>query len=109
MSGSTFSWPKVASVFARALSIVVRDANGRTKMAAPVDSDDVANKQYVDQHTSLVGSSFPHGAAVDTTAWRLVNRDGNGRAKMQDPADPLDIANKNYVDTQFRRRTPFVS
>lgn len=86
--------------------LVHRDANGRTKMAAPSASDDVAIKSTVDTvqtnlntHANLTN---PHLATDAATASRLVLRDASGRAKIATPAVAADIANFESITTVER-------
>lgn len=88
-------------------TLMVRDQNGRTKVATPAESGDAATKGYVDgkaselstQLTSHINSqgSGVHGATDAATAGRIVIRDASGRAKVASPSADADIANKGYV------------
>ena len=93
-----------ATSAATANRIMMRDAYGRAKVAAPSASDDIARKQEVDTvqtnlntHTSLVANA--HGSTEYATAYRIIQRDGNGRAKIAIPVASDDIARKDTVDT----------
>lgn len=68
-------------------TLMKRDANGRSKVASPVDATDIANKQYVDG----VGTAAANGNTI-------VRRDANGRSKFATPIDSADAATKGYVD-----------
>jgi len=92
-----------ATSAATANRIMMRDAYGRAKVAAPSASDDIARKQEVDTvqtnlntHTSLVANA--HGSTEYATAYRIIQRDGNGRAKIAIPVASDDIARKDTVD-----------
>ena len=75
-------------------TVMTRDANGRTKVAAPSASDDVATKDTVDTHAALTA---PHSATSAATASRLMLRDASGRAKVVAPAAVDDIARLDTV------------
>lgn len=80
--------------------IIIRDAAGRAKVAAPAASDDIARRAEIDAHAALTSA---HGATVAATADRIVLRDSAGRAKVATPTAADDIATKDYVDTRFHR------
>lgn len=93
-----------ATSLATAGRIVLRDTNGRAKVAAPSAADDIARKDTVDavqanvtthQNATAVGI---HGSAVAATANTLVHRDAAGRAKVAAPSAADDIARKDTVD-----------
>jgi hypothetical protein len=101
-----------ATSAATASRIMMRDASGRAKVAAPASADDIARKDTVDAHTSVAaphsGHETPTGAQdkVDThanlttahsatsaaTINRIIMRDASGRAKVAAPAAADDIA-----------------
>lgn len=99
-------WVAIATTAATADRMVLRDASGRAKVAAPADADDVARKQEVDAAASTASSNLtthadltnPHSATAAATASRLVLRDASGRAKVAAPAAADDIARKAEVD-----------
>src|SRR5690606_9409 len=68
-------------------TLMKRDANGRSKVASPVDATDIANKQYVDG----IGTAVANGNTI-------VRRDANGRAQFATPSAAADAATKGYVD-----------
>lgn len=80
---------------ATASRIMMRDANGRAKVAAPSAADDIARKDTVDAHAGITAS--PHGATSTNTANRIVTRDANGNfsagtitANLNGNADSVD-------------------
>ncbi len=109
---------QLANVFsgsASAKSGVSRDASGRTKMAAPSASDDVAIKQTVDNeatarsnadsaHAALTAAGT-HGSTVSATANRGVHRDASGRAQFAAPSASADAAIKQTVDDEATARS----
>jgi len=84
-----------ATSAATANRIMMRDANGRAKVAAPSASDDIARKDTVDNHAALTTA---HSATSAATANRIMMRDANGRAKVAAPSASDDIARKDTVD-----------
>jgi hypothetical protein len=76
-----------ASVAATANVLVLRDINGNSKFASPVNSEDAATKAYVDG----VGTNGFTGNTI-------MRRDADGRSKVIAPFESGDIANKLYVD-----------
>ena len=94
--------PHSATSAATASRIVMRDANGRAKVAAPAASDDIARKNEVDAvQTNLQthdGLTTAHGATSAATASRIAIRDANGRAQFATPSADADAATKGYVD-----------
>src|SRR5690606_31204514 len=68
-------------------TLMKRDANGRSKVASPIDATDIANKQYVDG----IGTAAANGNTI-------VRRDANGRAQFATPSAAADAATKGYVD-----------
>ncbi len=94
---------QAATAAATAEKLMLRDANGRAKVAAPSASDDVARKAEVDAVASgLVahaGASDVHNATSDATASRIILRDAQGQAKVGAPTDPDHIARKQDLGT----------
>lgn len=93
-----------ATSAATASRIVLRDSNGRAKVAAPSAADDIARKDTVDtvqanvtnhQNATAVGI---HGSTVAAAANTLMHRDSAGRAKVAAPIAGDDIARKDTVD-----------
>ena len=111
---------------ATASTIMLRDANARSKVAAPAAADDIALKSTVTAdiatHAGIttgvhgVGASTvesasgaqgkvdthnavtnPHGAVSAATADRIILRDAAGRAKVVAPSATTDIALKSTV------------
>jgi hypothetical protein len=80
--------------------VIIRDASGRAKVAAPSAGDDIAIKTTVTDHS---GQTSAHGATAAATASRMMIRDASGRAQVADPSAALDIVNKQsveaYIDT----------
>jgi hypothetical protein len=75
--------PHSATATASANRLVLRDPNGRAKVAAPAADDDIARKYEVDA-AATAGSNHanltnPHSATASAIANRLVLRDVNGR------------------------------
>ncbi|MDR1250177.1 MAG: hypothetical protein LBK63_12860, partial [Treponema sp.] len=90
----------------QANKIIQRDVQGRAKVAAPAEADDIARKYEVDIHANATAAI--HGAANAATANRLVIRDANGRAQVAAPAfddDSLLIAPTKWVRENFNPRT----
>jgi hypothetical protein len=86
--------------------IIQRDSQGRAKVAAPVDADDIARKTEIDTHTS--STTAVHGATDAATANRIIIRDANGRAQVALPAfddNSLLIAPTKWVRENFNPRT----
>ncbi|AYO30795.1 hypothetical protein D2962_09395 [Biomaibacter acetigenes] len=95
--------PHGATSAATASKIMMRDVNGRAKVAAPLASDDIARKDTVDAvqtnlNTHAALTSTAHGATNAATASTLMARDASGRAKVAAPAASDDIAIKSTVD-----------
>ncbi|QDK01905.1 hypothetical protein SEA_VIBAKI_24 [Arthrobacter phage Vibaki] len=113
-----------ASAAATPNTIMMTDAAGRYKAAAPSASTDVANKAYVDTaeteanaYADAAVSAAPaatttaagkmsaadktklDNAVSAATASRLVIRDASGRAQFATPSAAADAATKSYVDT----------
>jgi len=82
---------------ATASTVMSRDSSGRSKVAAPSASDDVARKAEVDTHAGLTAAGT-HGSASAATANTLMHRDANGRAKVASPVEGDDIARKDTVE-----------
>lgn len=110
-------------------TIIIRDAAGRAKVAAPSASDDIARKADVDAVASGIESShigaggdahalvtttvhgfmsstdkvklnaYPTTVTNAATANAAMKRDASGRAKVAAPAAQDDIARKLEVDT----------
>lgn len=90
-----------ATAAATANRIVLRDAAGRTQVAAPAAAADVARKQEVDTvqadvdaHEALTGNTSVHGAAFGPTPSTLVRRSTGARAQFANPVDAADAATK---------------
>lgn len=84
-------------------ALMIRDAAGRAKVAAPSAADDIAVKQTVDDHAALTS---PHSATSAATASRLMLRDAAGRAKVAAPSASDDIAVKQTVDDHAGLTSP---
>lgn len=113
-----------------AQSIMQRDGYGRSKIASPSESDDIANKGYVDGKVSEINAinqneldskldkvsdntSKPLAYAVIDGSQRMVTltdspdantvmmRDAYGRVNVANPAGPTQATNKNYVDNKL--------
>lgn len=111
-------------------SIMQRDGYGRSKIASPSESDDIANKKYVDDKVSEINAinqneldskldkvsdntSKPLAYAVIDGSQRMVTltdsldantvmmRDAYGRAEVANPVNPTQATNKNYVDNKL--------
>ncbi|MGG1637230.1 hypothetical protein [Paenibacillus sp. NRS-1760] len=92
-----------ATSAATANALMQRDANGRTKTAAPSANDDVVNKAYADLKLALAGGSMtgditfengtsPHAAGIrfgDGTGWRypFKRKDGTVVATLRDDGE----------------------
>ena len=70
--------------------LILRDASGRAQVATPSTNNDIANKQYVDNHINA--TTAIHGATSAATADALVIRDASGRAQVSNPSGSADIA-----------------
>lgn len=90
--------PHSATSAATPSRLMLRDANGRVKVAAPSATDDVAIKQTVDDHAALTA---PHSATSSATANRIPIRDASGRTQFADPSAAQDAATKAYVDARY--------
>jgi len=90
--GSTNAHSSTAA--ATANRIILRDANGRAKVAAPSAADDIARKDTVDTHGNLTTA---HGAVSAATADRIIIRDAAGRAKVAAPGAADDIARQQEI------------
>lgn len=104
-------------IAATALTIPLRDANGRTKVAAPSADGDAVNKKYCDdgfvaKQTGATPMYKVYGKATDGTQGMLdvtsenhgatlVFRDANGRTKVAAPAADEDVVNKRYADDKL--------
>lgn len=75
--------------------LVKRDSSSRFRVATPSDAQDVANKQYNDDHAAVTS---PHEATSTATVDRLVLRDASSRARVVSPVHSTDISNKLIVD-----------
>jgi hypothetical protein len=90
----------------QANKIIQRDAQGRAKVTAPAEDDDIARKTEVDAHAN--STTAIHGATNDATVNSLIIRDVNGRAKVAAPAsddDSLLIAPTQWVRANFNARS----
>ncbi len=103
-----------ATSAATASRIVLRDAAGRAKVAAPSAEDDIALKSNVTtvqtnltNHANLTAGV--HGAVSTNTASKLVIRDASARAQFADPSAAQDAATKNYVDAHATLTNPHSS
>lgn len=89
---------------ANANTVIKRSATGTAKVAAPVESDDIARKTEVDtvqsSLTAHVGDSASgvHGSVSSATPSTIMRRDANGRSKVAAPIESDDIARKTDVD-----------
>lgn len=104
MSSADKSKLDAAASTATASALMLRDANGRAKVAAPAASDDIAQKAQADAvqtnlsaHTGTSASGV-HGSTSSPSANALIHRDANGRAQVASPSAAADIARKDYVD-----------
>jgi hypothetical protein len=93
-----------------ASTLMKRDANGRSQVAAPSAAADIARKDTVDAvQSSLIThaavGSAAHGATSAPTVSTMMARDSAGRAQVVAPAVAADIANKGYVDTAMSGAT----
>ena len=89
-----------ADTTANANTIIVRDASGRAKVAAPSAADDIARKDTVDAHANA--TTGIHGATSAATANTIAMRDGSGgitasylngtayKIRTSAPASPAD-------------------
>lgn len=102
-------------------------STGQLQVNDPIDSKDVANKQYVlntavnKLTTTQKAGSIVYGRSSTGTeegvnyrssaeyGYDLVYRDGNGRAQIKDPANDLDISNKKYVDESLEKKVDKVA
>lgn len=95
-------------------TIPIRDTEGRIQAAAPVDVNDVTNKQYTDDNFVKINKptegtyayvcnkdtySAMYRIAVEPDAWTLVARKDGGRIEIGDPVAAMDAVNKQYFDT----------
>jgi hypothetical protein len=93
-----------ATALATASRMILRDAAGRAKVAAPSADEDIARKDTVDAVGSSLSSHIGataagvHGSASAATVNTLIHRDAAGRAKITAPAAADDIARKDTVD-----------
>lgn len=96
-----------ATSAATANKIIIRDAAGRAKVAAPSAIDDIARKDTVDAvQTNLnahLADTAPHSATSAATADRIILRDAAGRAKVAAPSASDDIARKQEVDAKVSK------
>ena len=85
---------------ATASTIMLRDANARSKVAAPAAADDIALKSTVtaDIATHQAITTTAHGAVSAATASTIMLRDANARSKVAAPVAADDIARKDTVD-----------
>jgi hypothetical protein len=94
--------PHSATSAAIAGRLILRDANGRAKVAAPRVGDDIPRKAEVDVVQGNLdahsANTTPHSATSAAIAGRLMLRDANGRAKVAAPSASDDIARKAEVD-----------
>lgn len=118
---------------ATANTVILRDANGRAKIAAPVADADIARKKDVDDaaegagqgdvpSSRTINTTFPLQGGGDLSQDRtisvlaasspatnsLILRDANGRAKGVTPVDNNDFAIKSYVDAAAAAIDDFV-
>jgi hypothetical protein len=97
-----------ATSAATANRIILRDTAGRAKVAAPVATDDIAQKAQVDAvQTNLdahIAATAAHSATSAATANRIVLRDAAGRAQFADGAAAADVATKGQLDTAIATR-----
>ena len=106
-------------------SLMIRDSSGRARVASPSNSQDAANKSYVDTNinnsvSTHANSSTAHPEATpnspgflsasdkqkldnatnDYTGNTLAKRDSSGRLKVASPSSAYDAAPKTYVDSK---------
>jgi len=79
------------------LTVILRDINGRAQVIDPSNSQDIANKNYVDTQINTVASTPSIGATPNTTCLR----DSTGQTNVATPTTSSAAANKGYVDTVF--------
>lgn len=97
-------------------TIPIRDTAGRIQAAAPVDVNDVANKQYVGDNFVKIykptsgthayvcnkyNYSTVYRITVESDAWTLVARKDDGRIETGDPVAAMDAVNKQYFGTNI--------
>ena len=106
---------------ATALTIPFRDANGRTKVAAPSADGDAANKKYCDDsfvEKNTGESYYPKvyvkredgtqgmidastGASTQTAGFVVLRASGGHISLPGSPTEGWQAANKTYVDSNF--------
>lgn len=114
--------------------IVMRDSSGRAKVANPSNTQDIANKSYVDTNinSTMAGhtnSDNAHPVATESvsgfmsaddkklldtatenyTPHSIVRRDGSGRLKVAYPNNSYDAAPKTYVDGKLNKSNYFTT
>jgi len=92
--------PHSATPAATPERIILRDAAGRAKVAAPAAADDIARQDTVTTHAALTDA---HSATASATASRIVLRDAAGRAQVTDGAVAADIATWGQVQTRVAK------
>ena len=96
--------PHSATSEATASRLMVRDASGRCKVAAPSTVDQIARLDTVTERITTHNSvTNPHSATSALTASRIMMRDASGRTKVAAPSATEDAANKEYVDGLVKR------
>ncbi len=68
-----------ATSAATASRIMVRDANGRAKVAAPVEADDIARKNEVDAKQNTITGSASSIVTSNLLSNKALGTDGNGK------------------------------
>lgn len=97
-------------------TIPIRDMAGRIQAAAPVNVNDVTNKQYAEDNFVKIykptsdtyayvcnkyNYSTVYRIAVESNAWTLVARKDGGRIEIGDPVAAIDAVNKQYFDANI--------
>jgi hypothetical protein len=83
---------------------VTRDGDGRAKVAAPADEDDIARKAEITAHDNRTS---PHGATAEAAADRLMLRDAGGYSDAATP-EAGDSSTK-LATTAFVRNLKYAS
>lgn len=96
--------PHSATSEATASRLMVRDSNGRCKVAAPSTTDQIARLDTVTGQIATHNAvTNPHSATSARVGSRIMMRDPAGRTKVTTPAASDDAATKGYVDGLMKR------
>jgi len=78
--------------------LLIRDANGRANVEAPISGDNIATYGWINPTRLEVIN-----ATSADTGFAIMKRDSAGRARVKDPSDDLDIVNLQTLNAKGAR------